>query len=423
MDTGVTPMETRATDMTRTGASATLEAAVTRLAMWRGRRVVVAMSGGVDSSLTAALLHLAGAEVIGIHMRTWHYRDVEAGKCERERGMATCCSPADARDAARVADEFGFVFYAIDFQVNFRAAVIEPFMRDYLAGRTPNPCVNCNNRLKLGSLLAKGEAYGAEAVATGHYGRVVRNATSGRYELRAGVDANKDQTYYLYGLTQAQLARFLMPLGELSKPEVRELAREVGLHLAEKPDSYEICFVTDNNYRRFLREECALDEAQLAGAIVNVRGAMLGRHAGIHNYTIGQRRGLKLAAERPLYVVELLPETQTVVVGFEEDLKADGLELEGINWVGAEPTEACEKTGEGLRVRAKIRYRHAGAPGTLWPLRDSAGALTRGRIEFDEPVRAVTPGQACVAYDAAGESVLLGGTIARRTMRAERCEG
>lgn len=389
-----------------------LDQLIKSLKPWRGRKVVVAMSGGVDSSLAAVALHQAGAEVIGVHMRTWHYND-----CDDTSGLATCCSPADARDARRVADQFGFPFYAMDFQFNFRQSVIEPFIEDYLNGRTPNPCVNCNNSLKLGSLLAKGQAFGAEAVATGHYGRVVHNDASGRWELRVSADRAKDQTYYLFGLTQNQLSRFLMPLGALEKTETRQLAQALDLHLHNKPDSYEICFVTDNNYRRFLREERGLDESQLSGAIVNTRGEVLGRHQGIHNYTIGQRKGLGLAAPRPLYVVDLLPETHTVVVGFEEDILSPGLLMDRINWVGLSPR------GEPFRGLVKIRYRSPGFAATIEPEHTAGGDLAGARVVFDEPVRAIAPGQACVIYDEAnGESVLAGGWIKQRLSPSESSE-
>jgi tRNA-specific 2-thiouridylase len=387
----------------RDNLSPAAASAIAGLAAWRGRTAVVAMSGGVDSALAAALLHLAGAAVVGIHMRTWHYND-----CGEKAGLATCCSPADAMDARRVADLFGFPFYAMDFQVGFQKAVIDPFIKDYLAGRTPNPCVNCNNRLKLGSLLAKGQAYGAEAVATGHYGRLADNPATGRRELRAAADRAKDQTYYLFGLEQAQLRRMLMPLGGLAKPQARAIARELGIAIADKPDSQEICFVTDNDYRRFLREEAGLDEAALAGAIVTTRGETLGRHNGIHNYTIGQRKGLGIAAERPLYVVDLDPESKTVIVGFEEDVLGAGFAMDGINWVGAAPSR------EPFRALMKIRYRSPGYPATVHP--EGEGDEPRAaRVVFDEPVRAITPGQAAVAYDeASGESVLMGGWIRRR---------
>jgi tRNA-specific 2-thiouridylase len=382
-------------------APSLLDRTLETLTDWNGRAVVVAMSGGVDSALAAALLHRAGARVIGVHMRTWHYGDA----CGRE-GLATCCSPADALDARRVADLLGFPFYAMDFQIGFRKAVIEPFIRDYLDGRTPNPCVHCNNQLKLGSLLAKGKAYGAEVVATGHYGRLADNAASGRRELRVAADTAKDQTYYLFGLAQAQLRGMLLPLGGLTKPQARALAAELGLHLADKPDSQEICFVTDNDYRRFIREEAGVDEEALAGEIVDTRGRTLGRHKGIHNYTIGQRKGLGIASERPLYVVDLDPQSRTVIVGHDEETLASALTADGMNWVGRAPS------AEPFRARAKIRYRSAGEPATVYP---EGEKLEAARVVFDEPIRAITPGQALVAYDEpTGESVLMGGWIRRR---------
>jgi tRNA-specific 2-thiouridylase len=381
-----------------------LDTTLDSLRVWKDRTVVVAMSGGVDSALTAALLHTAGARVVGVHMRTWHYNDCATPK----PGVATCCSPADARDARRVAEQFGFPFYSMDFEDNFRQSVIEPFIRDYLAGRTPNPCVHCNNQLKLGSLLAKGTAWGGEAVATGHYGRIECDPATGRHALRAAADAEKDQTYYLFGLAQPQLARMLMPLGGLAKPQTRALAAEFGLHLHAKPDSYEICFVTDNNYRRFLREEAGLDLDALSGAIVDVRGRVLGRHEGIHNYTIGQRKGLGIAAERPLYVVDLDPESKTVIVGFDEDVLAPALDMDRVNWVGRAPS------AEPFRARVKIRYRSPGETATVYP---EGEGLTEARVVFDAPVRAIAPGQAAVCYDeGTGATVLAGGWIRKRLM-------
>jgi tRNA-specific 2-thiouridylase len=367
------------------------------LEQYRGRRILVAMSGGVDSSLAAVLLRRAGAEVIGVHMRVRRY-DRCAG--EVHEWIGTCCTPADAGDARRVAEEFDFPFHAIDFETDFRRAVIDPFIEDYLHARTPNPCVNCNSKLKLGTLLARAKAFGAEGVATGHYARVVRSPGE-RSRLFRARDRSKDQSYYLFELRRPQLAAFHTPLGDITKDEARRMARELGLHLADKPDSQDICFVADNDYRRFLRDEAGIEQGDLAGAIVDMCGNVVGAHEGIHNYTIGQRRGLGIASDRPRYVVDLRPESRTVVVGDEDDLMADGLIGSGLNWVGHEPT------GEAVRVRAQIRHRHEAAPATLL-----AADPNGFEIRFDAPQRAVTPGQAVVCYDEpTGEQVLAGGWI------------
>ena len=380
-----------------------LDGILEQFSAWENRKIVVAMSGGVDSAVSAALLHLAGAEVIGIHMRTWHYQDIECGL--EQKNLATCCSPADAKDARKVADQFGFSFYAMDFQVNFRKSVIEPFIQDYLNGKTPNPCVNCNNSLKLGSLLAKGRAYGATAVATGHYGVLFSNPVTGRSELTVPADRDKDQTYYLFGLSQDQLQQMEMPLGGLKKDQVRKIAGELGLHLSGKPDSYEICFVSDNNYRRFIRDETDIDVSDLAGDIISTRGELLGRHEGVHHFTVGQRKGLGISAPKPLYVVELDPETRHVVVGYDEDTLGSDMDIERLNWVSI-PEQA-----EPFRARVKIRYRSPGYAATIHPMTDRSG---RANVQFDEPVRAITPGQAAVAYDEPTNSrVLAGGWIIR----------
>lgn len=395
---------------------------------FRGRRVLVAMSGGVDSAVAAGLLRRAGTDVVGVHMRVWHYEETacETGPpagsagagsevAELNRKIGTCCSPADANDARRVAERLDFPFYSIDFQADFRRSVIDPFIGDYLAGRTPNPCVHCNTKLKLGTLLARAKAYGCEAVATGHYGRVRRGPALNAAEAEGSADAGermhllraadraKDQTYYLFELRQEQLRHLVLPLGEVVKSETRALAREMGLELAEKAESQDICFVTDDDYRRFLREEAGLDEAALAGAIVDTAGKVLGRHDGIHNFTIGQRRGIGIAAARPLYVVALIPETKTVVVGEAEELASAGLTAFAMNWVGV----AALAEGESIPVRAQIRYRHEPVAATLTVLAEG-----KVRVTFDEPQRAVTPGQALVCYDdRTGEAVVCGGWI------------
>ena len=375
---------------------------IDRLRAWKGRKVLVAMSGGVDSSLSAVLLHEAGAEVIGMRMIVH-----TPGSSSDVREAPSCLASGDTRDAQKIADQFGFPFYTRDHRVDFRKQIIEPFIEDYLHGRTPNPCVLCNNRLKLGLLLDEGLALGATAIATGHYGCIERNERSGRWELCVSAEPEKDQTYYLSALRQDQLARMVMPLGTLLKSETRQLAQQFGLHLHDKRDSVEICFVADNDYRRFLREEGGLDELALAGEIVDRQGKVLGRHNGIHNYTIGQRRGLGIAAPRPLYVIDVEAATRRVVVGYEKEVMAARMIIDRINWVAQAPTE------EPFRARVKIRYRNAGQAATVTP---DAGDPLRAMVVFDEPVSAITPGQAAVAYDLeTGRRVLAGGWIVRRT--------
>ncbi|MCE5230963.1 tRNA 2-thiouridine(34) synthase MnmA [bacterium] len=360
------------------------------LGCWRGRRVAVAMSGGVDSSLAAAALSRAGARVIGIHMRT-----------RAANSSIACSSKDDAADARAVAERFGFEFHDYDLHELFRDAVIEPFIREYLAGRTPNPCAICNRRLKFGALLDRARALGADAIATGHYARVRLNSDSGRYELYCAADHAKDQSYFLFGLDQSQLARIVFPLGALTKVQARAIARDMGVAVAEKTDSMEICFIPDNDYRRFLLEEAPERLHDREGLIVNAAGEELGRHDGVHNFTIGQRKGLRIAAPRPLYVIGIKPETQTVVVGFAEELFTRALMIERMNWVSIAPQAAP------LRARVRIRYRSNGSMAIIYPDGD-----TRARIEFDDPVRAVTPGQAAVAFDENDDQrVLLGGWI------------
>jgi tRNA-specific 2-thiouridylase len=344
-------------------------------------RVVVALSGGVDSSVAAALLAGEGRDVVGITLAL-------AGDASR------CCSLDDAEDARRVAERLGVRFYVANYRDRFRSEVIEAFADDYLAGRTPIPCVACNQRFKFRHLMERAAALGAERVATGHYARIDRDGREGRFRLLRGVDAAKDQSYYLFDLTQEQLARIEFPLGGLTKPEVRERARALGLRTAEKPESQEICFVLDGDYTRVveaLRPEALPGE----GEIVDESGRVLGRHAGIHHFTVGQRRGLRLASDRKRYVKRLDPARNRVVVCDAEGLGSVGARLERVSWVaGAAPAEP-------LRARVQVRYRHEGVA----PTRDGGA-----RLRFDAPVRAVAPGQAAVFYD--GEVVLGGGWIA-----------
>lgn len=349
-------------------------------------RIVVAMSGGVDSSVTAALLVERGYEVIGVTMHL-------AGDASR------CCSLEDAEDARRVANALGIRFYVAGYQEEFRREVMEPFADAYLAGRTPIPCVACNRRFKFHRLLERARALGAAQIATGHYARIERDPTSGVLHLHAAKDAAKDQSYFLFDLDQRQLARIVLPLGGLRKDEVRARARALGLPTAEKPESQEICFVPGGDYARVVAE-IRPEAVPAAGEIVAEDGRLLGRHDGIHHFTVGQRRGLRLAAEKRLYVTRIDPGSGRVVVGGEDALLADEARLEGVSWISGEAPV------EPVRVRVRVRYRHEGAWATVEP-----DGKDGARVRFEAPVRALAPGQAAVFYD--GERVLGGGWIAR----------
>lgn len=381
--------------------------------------MLVAMSGGVDSSVAAALLVEAGHEVIGATMQIW------PAWLPGGQGEGGCCSLAAVEDARRVAAALGIPYYVLNLQESFADEVIAPFAEAYLRGVTPNPCLACNTRVKFGALLQKARALGAGRLATGHYARSGYEAARGRYLLRRGADARKDQSYALYGLNQAQLAASLFPLGEMTKGEVREKARHLGLPVAEKGESQEICFVPDNDYEGFLRSYVdgvnsppsplasaeargrtaaagGVSSALAPGAIVDRDGHTLGRHGGVAGYTVGQRRGLGIAASEPLYVLELRPETNEVVVGPEDALYEDELTAEAVNWIAY-----GEPVPPSLRVEAKIRYGAPAAAATVAPLLDG-----RARVLFDRPQRAIAPGQAVVFYD--GDVVVGGGTIVSR---------
>ena len=355
-------------------------------------RIVVAMSGGVDSSVAAALLAEAGHEVIGLSMQLYDRR-------EGEHGYGSCCSLDDLHDAGRVARRLNIPHYIVNFEQEFQRTVVANFVDEYVAGRTPIPCSHCNSDVKFATLLDRAEGFGAEVVATGHYARVAFDEGTRRYVLRRGRDGGKDQSYFLFSLTQDQLSRASFPVGNLSKDEVRDLARAHGLTVADKPDSQEICFVPDGDYASFI--ERRFDETgglDADGVIVNQSGQVLGRHGGVHRFTVGQRKGLGIALAEPTYVLELRPSERTVVVGPRKQLERTGLRASQVNWIAGAPPD------DGCRVTAQIRHRHQPAAARVQAI-DTA----RAAVEFESPQMAITPGQAVVFYD--GEVVLGGGWI------------
>jgi tRNA-uridine 2-sulfurtransferase len=366
------------------------------------KTIAVAMSGGVDSSTVAAMLCAEGHKVIGLTLQLWNQRRLAGHEGMPEGVQGRCCSLDDVYDARRVAEKLGFPYYVVNQEERFEQDVVRPFVADYLSGRTPIPCSLCNNHLKFDQLLRTARQIGADYIATGHYARNEYDAGRGRWLLKCPADRAKDQTYFLFGLTQEQLSRSLFPLGEMHKPEVREQARRQGLTvLADKPDSQEICFVPGGDYKRFLDAYLAEQGKALpdtSGELVTISGEVLGHHQGIHNFTIGQRKGLGIATGNPLYVVEIRGDKRQVVVGNGENLLSTTLEAKGLNWI------AFDKPGEPLRVRAKIRHRHEPASATVEMI--GADAV---RVTFDEPQRSITPGQAVVFYD--GDLVVGGGWI------------
>jgi tRNA-specific 2-thiouridylase len=362
--------------------------------------VAVAMSGGVDSSAVAALLQQQGRTVVGLTMQLWNQRRLPELQGDGP-AQHRCCSLDDVYDAKAVAQHLNFPHYVVNFEEQFEARVVRPFVDQYLSGRTPIACTNCNTDVKFEPLLRMARQIGAERLATGHYVRVRRNDETGRWELLRACDDTKDQSYFLWGLSQDQLSRSEFPLGELTKEEVRTLARRANLPVAEKPESMELCFVPNGSYVQFIQaysNERGISLQNGAGEIVNECGEIIGRHDGVHNFTIGQRKGLGFAAGKPLYVLAIHSETNRVIVGEDDILRKTACEVDGLNWISVAPPDAP------FRAFVKIRHKHEPAPATVEPLEAS-----RARITFESPQRAITPGQAAVFYD--GDHVLGGGWI------------
>ncbi len=359
------------------------------------------MSGGVDSSTVAAMLRAEGNDVIGLTMQLWNQRRLAGREGMSESVQGRCCSLDDVYDARRVARQIGIPYYIVNHEERFERDVVRPFVEEYLSGRTPIPCSLCNNHLKFDQLLIVAKQIGADRVATGHYARVAYDDNRKRWLLKRPADHSKDQTYFLFGLTQDQLSRTLFPLGDMTKPEVRELAHKHGLALAEKPDSQEICFVPGGDYKRFIDAYLAEQGESLpdtSGNLVTTTGEVIGEHAGIHNFTVGQRKGLGVATGNPLYVIQISGADKQVTVGSDEHLYSRVLRAKRVNLI------SVDELHDSMRVAVKIRHRHEPAPAVIE--RSGGDEIL---VTFDEPQRAITPGQAAVFYD--GDIVVGGGWI------------
>lgn len=363
--------------------------------MSRKGKVLVAMSGGIDSTVTALMLHDEGYEVVGITMKTWDY--ASSGSSKKETG---CCNVDSFNDARMAAVEHGFPHYILDIRSEFGDAVIDNFVEEYLAGRTPNPCVMCNTHIKWRALLKRADALGCDYIATGHYGNIHRHA-NGRYYISKGVDENKDQSYVLWGLQQDLLSRTILPLGKYRKPEIRQMALDYGYpELAKKSESYEICFVPDNDYRGFLKRRVdGLEERVNGGNFVDAAGNIIGKHKGYPFYTVGQRKGLDIALGKPAYVTQIIPESNTVVLGDEEDLNRQEMLVGKLNWL------KYDGITDGMEAITKIRYKDKGASSLLYNHEKGI------KVEFTGNVKGIAPGQSAVFYE--GNDVIGGGIIQR----------